>query len=295
MPRAYVIGIFPRSPKLIKVWKRFERGEAGEAELTEVYVEHVKTVYSLQEEASLDLIHDPQSNWHDLFRPFTKMEGVEAGPLKRFYENNTFYKEPVVTRPRFEADVLDGYLARKVVPFNSISLPGPYTFVKLSRVETDPMDIANLLRDALEHVFRRGYEKVFLHEPEAVYRPLDKALFRKLYNALEGHLDKVVIHLYYGDASTVSGLLEDIGLAYTIDLAYTPFESLPRLKSRIYGAVAGDNTLMEDPREIVDRLSKVAGHDFDVVNNVDLDFLPYEYAVEKIRLLGRVKEVAQDA
>jgi len=291
MPDAYIIGLFPRSEKLISTWKAFDRGDVGERELSNVYIEHVKNVYNLQVRQGFKYIHDPQSNWHDLFRPFTNMAGIEAGPLKRFYENNTFFREPRVYDPKFDGNVLDGYISRRVAPFTSISIPGPYTFTRLSRLEAEENRVGEFISDTIKYLLKAGYSRIFLHEPELVYGEVDRDLFKELYRLLLNYRDSIVIHLYYGDASKVSDLIEGLGVEYTIDLAYTLLEGLKNLRSRIIGGVAGDNTLLEDPVEVVNKISSLVGEDFILVNNVDLDFLPYEYAVKKVELLGMARGV----
>jgi len=111
---------------------------------------------------------------------------------------------------------------------------------------------------------------VFLHEPEAVYRELDTRLLEKVYRPFKDM--EVVIHTYFGDASKACRALESLGIGYTVDLMETPLEALGGCGSRILGAVDG-------------------AKDFTVINNVDLDFLPYSYAVEKLRILGRIRGV----
>jgi len=289
MPEAFPVGIFPRSDRLVKTWKAYERGEVEEEELNRVYIEHLHQVYREMVDAGVSYTHDPQSNWHDIFRPFTKMPGVEAGPVTRWYENNTFYRMPIIKEPRFSPDVMDGYLGRQVERFDLISLPGPYTMARLSKLEATADEVSSLIYKAVNYVLGKGYRMVFLHEPEAVYRELDTRLLEKVYRPFKDM--EVVIHTYFGDASKACRALESLGIGYTVDLMETPLEALGGCGSRILGAVDGANTLLEDPGELVSRLRQAVGEDFTVINNVDLDFLPYSYAVEKLRILGRIRGV----
>ena len=287
MHEAFPVGIFPRSERLIRTWKAYERGEVDEEELNRVYIEHLHQVYRAMVDAGVSYTHDPQSNWHDIFRPFTKMPGVEAGPVTRWYENNTFYRMPIIKEPRFSPEVMDGYLGRQVEKFDLISLPGPYTMARLSRLETGAEEVSNLIYRAVNYVLGKGYRKVFLHEPETVYRELDARLLEKLYKPFKD-LD-IVIHTYFGDVSKICRILDSLGIDYTTDLMETPLEKVRECKSRILGAVDGANTLLEDPGELVQKIRSVVGEEFTVINNVDLDFLPYSYAIEKLRVLGRIR------
>src|SRR4029077_2416813 len=52
------------------------------------------------EAAGIDVINDGQIRWDDLLAPFaTAWSGVHRGPLERFYDNNTYFRQPTIDGP----------------------------------------------------------------------------------------------------------------------------------------------------------------------------------------------------
>jgi len=295
MVKSFVVGIFPRSSKLINIWKRYSRGEISRDVFDQVYREHVKNVVDLYVEKNLDIIHDPQSNWHDHFRPFTRFEGLEAGPLTRFYENNTFFRRPIFKdTPRFSEDLLEDYLT---IGFDDrvdgISIPGPHMWITHSIFKgVDPLKaISELLRMSIGYFLGIGYHWIFLHEPSIVYYGVEYLKVEKLYEYLKEFRENIIIYTYFGKVNQALKLLGELGFRYTIDMRWNRIGDISGDEGPIIlGMVDGQNTLLEDPIEIKGYISeRFSGLDVWICNNVDLDFLPYEYAVKKVEILSGVR------
>ncbi len=294
MIKAYVVGIFPRSKRLISTWKALDRGEVDREYFREVYIEEMGKVVNIYKVNKLDHIHDPQSNWNDIFRPFTLFEGIDPGPLTRFFENNTFYKKPIVKdEPRFDGDALENYiLITKFRDIDSISIPGPITFLTLSniRVSSPIQTIAKLISETISFLFEKGYRRIFLHEPSIPYLNISTENIEKTYRYLLEFRDILVIYMYFSKSPPSIIWFIDNGFTISFDMNWNRLDDLPKLDRYVLGYVDGQNTLLEDPLSIRRALKRVIdGGIIEVCNNVDLDFLPYEYALKKVEILGRIR------
>ena len=72
-------------------------GTEGE-EIVSVYDEARAEVIDRQQSAGLDRIVEGQLRWDDMIaHPLAVAESVETRGIVRYYDNNNFYREPVVT------------------------------------------------------------------------------------------------------------------------------------------------------------------------------------------------------
>lgn len=295
MVKSFVVGIFPRPPKLINIWKAYERGEVDKEELDVVYREHIKNIVDLYVENKLFIVHDPQSNWHDHFRPFTSFDGIEPGPLTRFYENNTFFKRPIFNDiPRFSEDILHNYISRNIDGrVDGISIPGPHMWITHSIFKgvDNVKTITTMLLDIVKYLIDIGYRWIFLHEPSIVYYKPDRYMVEKLYENLKIYRQNLVIHTYFGGVGDALVRLGEMGFRYSIDMRWNSLNDIEYGEPPpILGVIDGQNTLMEDPsniaRIIYDKFGEV---DIWISNNVDLDYLPYEYALKKVEIIAGLR------
>ena len=174
--RAHLTGVCPRSEQLIEITRAAERGCASQAELDDAFKRDVISLVELQLDAGLDLVVDGQLNWQDLFRPFSKLlTGIELGGLSRWFDNNTFYRKPVVTeKVRLASSSLGAYFRGDLLPSTvrkKAILPGPYTFAAMSQNTAYASfadlvdDLAHALSNCLRELVKAGYEYFQFNEP----------------------------------------------------------------------------------------------------------------------------------
>ena len=87
---AYIGGIYPRSDRLITATRRMSK------DLPQLFLEEKRKVIMLQLKAGLNYITDPLLEWDDMLKPYSKLSGIKMNGLNRFYENNTFYRKPLI-------------------------------------------------------------------------------------------------------------------------------------------------------------------------------------------------------
>ncbi len=281
-----LVGIHPRPEWLVKLTRDYDRGRASKEELDEGFDRAEEELKELQSKWNFDPKVDGLFRWQDMFRPLTEaIDGVKAGPLTRFFDNNTFYRRPVVKGLKYVGGV----------PFKGekLILPGPYTFYVLSEVEMGKSSfyqgLLSVYKDLVDDLRPKAVQ---LNEPALAYR------YRK-WEPSEEDYDWVAtfareldasVHLYFGDPSEayvflaerevpeigldlVEGpVLEDLGVPLTL------------------GVVDGRNTYMEDLNYLVRVVTSFQEVRY-VAPNCDLEFLPYEYAKRKMVLLHALVEV----
>jgi 5-methyltetrahydropteroyltriglutamate--homocysteine methyltransferase len=308
-----VSGNLPRPQELIAKTRAYDRAKLSEEELEAAYLEATKRVIGGQ--AGLTHVTDGLLKWQDLLRPFTQgLGGVSVGPMARWFNNNTFYKVPIVEGPiTYSGQVTERLCYRKLLPKGATLkavLPAPYTFAALAddrhygdkaKLQTD---YAKALNAEAKHLEEQGYGYIQLSDPALVYvttKPTKKEL--KAYGkvlevATEGLKAKTCLTTFFGDAADI--LPEALGYPVTdlgFDLYETSPEKLKGLKLRgglSLGIVDARNSTIEDAGEITEVakqiLKTLKPRDVYVSTNCDADFLTWEKTEEKIRVLTRVAE-----
>ena len=141
--RTTVIGAYPKigdgadGQELRRALHRRDRGEIGEADLDRVFDSVTRSAIEEIEGAGVDVTNDGQIRWDDLLSPFAKAwSGVEPGPLERFYDNNTYFRQPIING-RLETDgrsLVRDYTFAAGIAKNKLkaAIPGPLTFATLA-------------------------------------------------------------------------------------------------------------------------------------------------------------------
>ena len=305
---AYIGGIFPRSEKLI------EATRLKAPNLLDLFREEKKKVIALQRDARLSYLADPMEDWDDMLRPFLKLEGVQEGPLARFYENNTFYRQPiVVNRLRGGGGITSGALALDLLPKRTkwkATLPDPYTFADLcqDRIYQDKVelmfDLSKILAQEVASLVSAGVKMIQFNGPSLV-KQHDPEILARIGEAVErvakGCGAETYLHLYFRNCSKVLPYLQDLKVdGVGIDFRATPLEELRELdfKGLACGYVDAGNTKMEKPSEIASFAEKVLEtlepKPLYITPNFDLEFIPYTFAKQKVRNLGTALAILRE-
>ena len=96
-------GVHPRSEGLIEATRAYERGRklrgrpVDRERLHRIFSEETKSLIDAQRRHGFSPITDGMLAWPDLLRPITTgFQGLEPGPLARWFDNNTFHRSPIV-------------------------------------------------------------------------------------------------------------------------------------------------------------------------------------------------------
>jgi 5-methyltetrahydropteroyltriglutamate--homocysteine methyltransferase len=259
----------------------------------------------------LDSVVDGQLNWQDLFRPFSKLfTGITLGGLARWFDNNTFYRKPVlVDRVRSSRAGLDQYFRSDLLPTRTARraiLPAPFTFAVMSQNSTHTSiadlvdDIAHALGDTVNALGRLGYTQFQFNDPclnSGRSRAEVEMARLGLETCRKGNPERVDLHVYFGDIGSIVELLLDFPVdCLGLDFYANSLDSVADYsfeKRLACGCVDGRNSLIESSEDITKFIKRVRDaiepKDISICPNCDLDFLPSPIAEKKMYVLGETK------
>ncbi|MEO0092683.1 MAG: hypothetical protein ABIK67_00285 [candidate division WOR-3 bacterium] len=300
-------GTFARSQNLIRATRDFDRGRTSHSELEKVRREDVKRLIELQ--AGFEYVIDGNLLWQDLFRPFSEAEGIELGPLTRFFETNTFFRRPIITgKIHLPPEKIGQYFYFDLMPDNrKVILPGPVTFWAMSEnryYKKDFLfDLAHTLNQILRYLYQQGVKTIQFSEPYLAYngknlKKKDWTQAKTTYQIISQMRNNMEIGIatYFGDFSEITQLLKFPIDFVTIDLTATSTKKLKiETDKKIgLGCIDATNSLLEVPKSVIkfvaDLIKRFKLKRFFICPNCDLDFLPYSVAEKKVAILRKVAE-----
>ena len=316
--RTGLTGPFPRSEALVTATRDLDRGRTGADAVEELFGRSEEEVVALEQRLGFDERTAGYLRWPDLFRPFAETwEGFTVGPLTRWLETNTFYRQPILLAPPGRTP--GAIAARLPLPLQRspadarVLLPGPYSFsVMLDNRsgETEPALIhrlGRLLGDEVKELRERGFATFLFSEPQLVVRPPEGPRAEAVvagYRAVEAALGSgtSIVWTYGADARPAFPLLDRLPVSVVgVDLAETEVEHLPAGPSRTglgLGVVDPRTTLEEDPAEVarVVRAAYARRRPSAVWlgPGAPLDLLPWEPATRKLHVLPAVRRALSE-
>jgi 5-methyltetrahydropteroyltriglutamate--homocysteine methyltransferase len=290
-------------------------GDEG-PEVVDAYDRARSDVVDAQADAGLDRIVEGQLRWDDMLaHPLTIHENVETGGIVRYYDNNNFYRDPKVQGELTPSGDVAAELEAVETDALQAVLPGPYSLADLATDEHygDEADFRDAVADFLVGEIEAfpSHETLFLLEPSLVENPPDddedehaSDVVDRVAAATDAD---VVVHTYWGAvpekpyAHLMDADVDAIGFDFvteTEDALYNINEY--GTKGRIaLGLVDGQNTLVESPETIRDRVEWVDERthtDFErayVTSNTELFYLPVNKFEEKLQALGDAAALAE--
>ena len=295
-------------------------GDEGEA-ITAAYDEVRAELIETQQDAGLDRIVEGQGRWDDnLAHPLALHDNVETRGIVRYYDNNNFYRDPVVTGPLTESGDIACELDAAAEGTDGLQavLPGPYTLAELATDEQYGDEAAFL--DAIAE-FLAGeaaafpdHETLFLLEPSLVTDAPGDGRDAQASEAIDTVADavdsEVVVHPFYGalDEKVYAHLMDADVDAIGFDLVSDHDANVYNAqeygtKSGVaLGVVDGQNTLVEDPATVRERFDwfdgQVPAEAFEtayLTSNTELFYLPANKAVAKMETLATAADLEEVA
>ena len=304
-----VVGNYPKIPNLPRparlrnAYARLDRGDITPEEMARVEDEVTQEVIKEQEAAGIELVTDGQIRWMDEQTYLAgRMSGIELNGLIRFFDTNTYYREPVVqshvswrgpiTVRDYEFAVANA--SRPVKPV----LTGPYTLARLSRNDHYPSldQLAHYYAEALNEEARAlqalNPPLIQFNEPAITRHPEDITLADLIWSTLlEGLTVETAVYFYFGapkDAcyTAINSGFTTVGVDATNPGVLDSLKSGPRPQKLAVGAVDSRTTRLESVDQIAAIVSEaealVASDNLYVNPNMGLEFLPCEQARAKL-------------
>ncbi len=278
-------------------------------EIVQAYGRAREEVVSRQRDAGLDRIVEGQLRWDDMLaHPLCVHDNVETRGIVRYYDNNNFYREPVV---RGELTP-DGDVASELEAESGVTqavFPGPYSLAELATNEF--YDDETVFLDAVAEFLAAEIEAfptietLFLLEPSLVTdAPADGEDERvsEAIDTVAAAADAdVVVHTYWGSipekpyAHLMDADIDAIGFDFVSDHEGSLYniQEYGTKDEIALGVVDGQNTLVESPEEIAERIewveSQIPAQEFERIYataNTELFYLPTNKADAKLDALA---------
>ena len=308
------IGETPELQRHRRAFAQRERGEITEEQFRQIENEVTETAIREQVAAGLDLPTDGQIRWYDPYSHLARsLDGVEINGLLRYFDTNTYFRQPVVKGPiRRRGPILLGEyeFARSVSsrPVKPI-LTGPYTLAQGSILEGGYREIsalvlayADVLAGEVRDLAAAGASLIQVDEPAILHHPGGVPLLREALAVLARAKGaaRLALHVYFGDVAKLYAELQSMPVD-VLSLDFTYSRELPRLiaaagTSKILGLglIDGRNTRLETPETVFPVLDQVLpklmdGHGY-LSPSCGLEFLPRERARAKLETMRRLKD-----
>ena len=322
MVHTTVVGNYPRigdtheEQVLRRAIARFDKGEITETDVAEAERQVTQTVLREQSDAGVDVVTDGQISWYDSQSHIArKLAGVEIDGLVRYFDTNTYYRQPVIhgdvawKEPiladewRFARD----HVARPV----KAVLTGPATLASLALDKHYPkkralaLDLGEALAHEAEALVKAGARHLQVDEFVLSRHPEDLGLAVEALEPIARAKGPAELTLFvaFGDAAKIyEGLLEAPADVIGLDLVQGE-KTWPKVlkkesdKPLVLGLVDARNTKLEDPKAVAAKALEAA----EVVDlkasylspSNGLEFLPRAKAREKLRVLVQAAKIVE--
>jgi 5-methyltetrahydropteroyltriglutamate--homocysteine methyltransferase len=283
-------------------------GDEG-SEITAAYDRARSEVIERQEDAGLDRTVEGQLRWDDMLaHPLTVHENVETHGIVRYYDNNNFYREPVVTGELTASGDMASDLERAGNETEGLQavIPGPYSLSDLATDDHYGDDFLTAVGDFLAGEIDAfpETETLFMLEPSLVENPPEEEsataseAIDTVANAISAD---VVVHTYFGalpektHAHLLDADIDAVGYDFVSDHEETLYNinEYGTKDDIALGIVDGQNTRIEERETIRERIEWVQNNtptaDFETVyatSNTPMFYLPVNRFETKLDALS---------
>ena len=298
-------GIYPRNEKLIESTRSYDKT------LEKQFKKEKSRLLKIQSNNKLDYISDPLIDWDDNLRPFTdNLRGIEKGPLTRYYENNTFYRQPIIkSKLGTTGNILKNNVCFDLFTSKSkvkIDILDPFTFYDLSanefyKSEEEAVNaFAEIIKKELNSI-KRDVQLIQFNSPSlARVEEIDRLnMVKKAIEKIVKGLDtKTCLNLWGSDISNTLEKFQEfpvdiIGIDFTSSNV-DKFDKIEMKKGLACGLIDAKNTKMEKSSDIIRELKNIKKtfnpESLAIVASWDFEFIPESFADKKLEIMKQIKE-----
>ena len=298
-------GIYPRNEKLIESTRSYDKT------LEKQFKKEKSRLLKIQSNNKLDYISDPLIDWDDNLRPFTdNLRGIEKGPLTRYYENNTFYRQPIIkSKLGTTGNILKNNVCFDLFTSKSkvkIDILDPFTFYDLSanefyKSEEEAVNaFAEIIKKELNSI-KRDVQLIQFNSPSlARIEDIDRLnMVKKAMEKIVKGLDtKTCLNLWGSDISNTLEKFQEfpvdiIGIDFTSSNV-DKFDKIEMKKGLACGLIDAKNTKMEKSSDIIQELKNIKKifnpESLAVISSWDFEFIPEPFADKKLQIMKQIKE-----
>lgn len=305
----WISGIYPRSETLIEATRRQDKN------LQQLYKNEKIKLIKRQLKNKFNYISDPLIDWDDHIRPFTdNLRGVEKGALTRYYENNTFYRQQIITNKiTTSGEILKNNICFNLFPKQTkikIDVLDPFTLFDLSvnefyKSEEELIaDFGNIIRKEVFQI-KDNVNLIQFNAPS-----LARVQEKERLNVVKEVMSKITKNLNVTTClnlwgSDISNTINEF-VKFPVDIIGIDFvttkinkcDPIPINKMLACGLIDAKNTKMEEKKQIVQKLKTIKKRfeveSISLIPNWDFEFIPETFANRKMELMKLVKENMKD-
>jgi 5-methyltetrahydropteroyltriglutamate--homocysteine methyltransferase len=296
---------------VVAATRGIDRGRVGSDAVEHAFADDLAAFVRVQKDAGMDFFSDGLLKWQDIFRPLTEALGVKPHTLVRWFDTNTFFREPELSGRLATPAHPDGVAPDGSVPRPRVTtVPSPYMFSRAAHTDQDRNQLIvalaqQVLRPAIDAAVAAGSELIHLEDPWLGYWGIKREDWAPLRDALTIlHRDlkaTLAFHVYFGDAAPhIDQLLQLPVDAIGVDLIQTDIKALGSGwdKGLVAGVINGRSSILESPKNLVE----VARHLAEAVrprnlylsSNCELGYLPTVVAEQKVQRLGEAARTVKE-
>lgn len=314
-----IVGSYPKPISLGKAISRYRSNKISQDKLEEYISKQTQKFFELVKNVNADYTTDGMFRWDDVVDvTFSYLAGAEKGDLMRFYDNNFYYRRPVI-RSRLEAKTRE-YVehlqaSKKLMSESKVSsrlkavILGPLSYLQFSedKYYKDPVELMKDYVTETNKVIKEA-EKVVdaleIHEPAVFDKGIKGDVLQKvpeLYSTLFNGIraEKHLITYFYVNSRRLDLLfslpVDVVGLDVIenknkLGVIYKYFKG----KKVFLGVLNTRNTKLERPSTIVNLARKAYEKGVEEVligNSAPMDFIPEIIAKRKINLLAKARSM----
>jgi len=292
-----------------------EKGEKTAEDLRAAEDRMTELALGDQLEAGLEVVTDGQIRWYDAISHLAgKLQGIRINGLLRFFDTNTYFRQPVVhgaierTKPLVVGDFefAKGKSSRPVKPV----LTGPVTLARHSIEENGKAggferlveSFTAALTSEVAALAAAGASLIQIDEPSLLKHPEDLRQAErslKTFGAAKG-TSQLMLAVYFGDPAPVYDKLQALPVdALSLDFTYSPslvdtVAAHGSAKPLALGLVDGRNTRLEDARTVAGQLEKIGRRLGSARTwlspSCGVEYLPRDRAQLKLRHLRTIRK-----
>ena len=292
-----------------------EKGEKTAEDLRAAEDRMTELALGDQLEAGLEVVTDGQIRWYDAISHLAgKLQGIRINGLLRFFDTNTYFRQPVVhgaierTKPLVVGDFefAKGKSSRPVKPV----LTGPVTLARHSIEENGKAggferlveSFTAALTSEVAALAAAGASLIQIDEPSLLKHPEDLPQAERSLKALGAAkgTSQLMLAVYFGDPASVYDKLQ----ALPVDALSLDFTNSPSLvdtvaahgsaKPLALGLMDGRNTRLEDARTVAGQLEKIGRRLGSARTwlspSCGVEYLPRDRAQLKLRHLRTIRK-----
>jgi 5-methyltetrahydropteroyltriglutamate--homocysteine methyltransferase len=305
--QSFLTGLFPRSKELRKAIRAYQKKEINKEDLEKVYSSEANKLIEIQKELGISYYQEGMLKWQDLLRPLCNYHGIQEGTLIRWFETNFFYRMPIIKdKIKYEEPVLREFYcldtlkgANKVM----IPIPDPLTFAILSenyhysKIKDLVDDISEVIIDDISNI-KINIDVFQVISPAIGYYELDDEDL-KSYNDFLKKLryfnKRIIVHFSFIRHPSFLSKIQDYDIL-SLDLCYGDREkiikAIPNCNALSLGLIDVSTSLIEEASYLLKEIKRISNYkklsELYITNSSDLDLLPYEKAIEKIKVIKEV-------